>query len=158
LIGNINNPEDKVSKIVSRTPVSVRRPEKATRPKLYYKGAHQATLDPIAARRPDGDTYMWSEIQTGPNMTVSGHPSDFHDPNLSTDAKLVYDVAHSAPWGWKVSLYTWTKGIAAGAYLVPILLALLHRLAWNSPVVRFFGPISALVFLGVTGVVIISII
>ena len=30
-------------------------------PKLFYKGAHQATLDPLAARRPAGGTFMWSE-------------------------------------------------------------------------------------------------
>jgi len=34
--------------------VTVRRPEKETRPGVFYKGADQATLDPLAARRPDG--------------------------------------------------------------------------------------------------------
>ena len=37
---------------------------------------------------------------------------------------ISYDVAHRAPWDWRVSLYTWTKGIAAGAYLVALLLVL----------------------------------
>ncbi|MCI2976502.1 MAG: polysulfide reductase NrfD [Ferrimicrobium sp.] len=155
MIGRLEDDNAAATKIIHRQSVSVRAPEKGTRPKLYYKGAHQATLDPIAARRPDGDTYMWSEIQRGANLAVSGHPSSFHDSNLSTEAKLAYDVAHSAPWGWKVSLYTWTKGIAAGAYLVPIVLALLGRLPWSSPVVRFVGPITALVFLGITGVLLI---
>ena len=38
--------------------------------------------------------------------------------NASAAALLAYDVPHRAPWDWRVSLYTWTKGIAAGAYLV----------------------------------------
>ena len=38
--------------------------------------------------------------------------------NTSAAAVLSYDVPHRAPWDWRVSLYTWTKGIAAGAYLV----------------------------------------
>ena len=42
-------------------PVNVRRPEKETLPKLFYKGAHQATLDPLAARRPEAGLFMWSE-------------------------------------------------------------------------------------------------
>ena len=37
---------------------------------------------------------------------------------------LAYDVPHKAPWDSRVSLYTWTKSIAAGAYLAPLLLAL----------------------------------
>ena len=31
---------------------------------------------------------------------------------------------HRNSWGWKVSTYLWTKSIAAGAFLVPALLAL----------------------------------
>src|SRR6185369_8364829 len=42
--------------------------------------------------------------------------------NTSAAALLAYDVAHHAPWDWRVSLYTWTKGIAAGVYLVALLL------------------------------------
>jgi hypothetical protein len=30
--------------------------------------------------------------------------------------------------GWRVSLYTWTKGIAAGGLLVPVLLILAGQL------------------------------
>jgi hypothetical protein len=44
--------------------VNVRRPEKETHPKLFYKGAHQATLDPLAAQRPEGGLFMWSEQAT----------------------------------------------------------------------------------------------
>lgn len=155
LIGRLEDATAPTTKIIHRESVAVRSPEKGTRPKLYYKGAHQATLDPIAARRPSGDTFMWSEIQRGADVAVSGHPAGFHDSNLSAEAKLGYDVAHSAPWGSKVSLYTWTKGIAAGAYLVPILLAVLGRLPWGSPVVRLIGPITSLVFLAVTGFLLI---
>lgn len=155
LIGRLEDPMALTTKIINRQSVAVRSPEKGTRPKLYYKGAHQATLDPIAATRPSGDTFMWSEIQRGTDLAVSGHPTGFHDSNLSTDAKLSYDVAHAAPWGSKVSLYTWTKGIAAGAYLVPILLAVLGRLPWASPVVRFVAPITSLVFLAITGILLI---
>lgn len=38
-------------------------------------------------------------------------------------ARVTYDVHHPIPWGWRVALYLWTKGIAAGALLVPALFA-----------------------------------
>jgi Fe-S-cluster-containing dehydrogenase component/formate-dependent nitrite reductase membrane component NrfD len=30
--------------------------------------------------------------------------------------RVAYDVFHPRPWGWKVALYLWTKGIGAGAF------------------------------------------
>ena len=124
LVGDMNDPASRVAHYVGREPVQVRRPEKETLPKLFYKGAHQATLDPLAARRPEGDLFMWGEQKTGAETVNSGTP-DFN--NTSAAALLAYDVPHSLPWDWRVSLYTWTKGIAAGAYLVAALLFILGR-------------------------------
>ncbi|HEU4597930.1 MAG TPA: 4Fe-4S dicluster domain-containing protein [Pyrinomonadaceae bacterium] len=119
LVGDLNDPDSRVAQIVNRDTVNVRRPEKETLPKLFYKGAHQATLDPLAARRPEGGLFMWSEQREGDDIVNSGHPAY---TNTSAAALLSYDIAHSIPWDWRVSLYTWTKGIAAGAYLVAALL------------------------------------
>ena len=52
LVGDLNDADSYVAQIVNRESVAVRRPEKETLPKLFYKGAHQATLDPLAAKRP----------------------------------------------------------------------------------------------------------
>ncbi|HST50430.1 MAG TPA: 4Fe-4S dicluster domain-containing protein [Pyrinomonadaceae bacterium] len=119
LVGDMNDADSRVAYYVNREAVEVRRPEKETLPKLFYKGAHQATLDPLAARRPDGDLFMWSEQRVGSEIVNSGSP-DYN--NTSAAALLAYDVPHSIPWDWRVSLYTWTKGIAAGAYLVAALM------------------------------------
>src|SRR5690606_7331380 len=150
LVGDMNDPDSRVGRIVSREPVAVRRPEKETRPKLFYVGAHQATLDPLAAQRPPNDLYMWSEQPVG---VGSGHVGG--RPNSSAAAVLSYDVAHRAPWDWRVSLYTWTKAIAAGVYLVAVLAALLGVLEWGSPLVRWVAPVVALLFLAVTGAVLV---
>jgi Fe-S-cluster-containing dehydrogenase component/formate-dependent nitrite reductase membrane component NrfD len=150
LVGDVNDPASRVSQIVHRDPVAVRRPEKGTRPRLFYKGAHQATLDPLAARRPPGGIFAWSE-QRGP--VVSGHPGTH---NSSAAAVLSYDVGHSLPWGWRVSLYTWTKGLAAGAYLLPLLLILAGRLDEASPLWRWAAPLMSGAFLAVTGLLLIS--
>jgi Fe-S-cluster-containing dehydrogenase component/formate-dependent nitrite reductase membrane component NrfD len=155
LVGDVNDPASRVSKIVNRDPVVVRRPEKDTKPKVFYKGAHQATLDPIAARRPDGDTYMWSQRRPkdGKQQVESGHPGAWS--NSSAAALLSYDVAHKAPWDWRVSLYTWTKSIAAGVYLVPLLLVLAGALDRSSPLFRWATPVLGGFFLAVTGLLLV---
>ncbi len=154
LVGDLNDPTSKVAQIVQREPVAVRRPEKETRPGLYYKGAHQATLDPLAARRPDGGLFAWATQgdTSDPQHVTSGHPSHH---NSSAAALLSYDVPHHAPWGWRVSLYTWTKGIAAGAIAVAIMIAYLGGLTFHSDVVRYVAPAVSLVFLGFTGILLI---
>lgn len=154
LVGDVNDPSSKVASIVGRQPVTVRRPEKETRPKLFYRGAHQATLDPLAARRPDGGLFAWStqgDLDDG-SLVVSGHPGR---PASSAAALLSYDVPHHAPWGWRVSLYTWTKGVAAGAMLVPLILAIAGRLPWSNDLARWSAPLLAAAFLALTGLLLI---
>ena len=148
LIGDMNDTESYVSQIVNREAVAVRRPEKDTLPKLFYKGAHQATLDPLAARRPDGGLFMWSEQQESSSQVVSGSPNY---NNSSAAALLSYDVAHAIPWDWKVSLYTWTKGIAAGVYLVAALLVLFGSLGENNWLWLWMTPVVSGAFLAITG-------
>ncbi|HJQ35350.1 MAG TPA: 4Fe-4S dicluster domain-containing protein [Pyrinomonadaceae bacterium] len=168
LVGDMNDPESRVASYVGREALQVRRPEKETAPKVFYKGAHQATLDPLAARRPEGDLFMWSEQKTGAETVNSGSPSY---ANSSAAALLAYDVPHSLPWDWRVSLYTWTKGIAAGAYLVAALLLFLTQAAAGpsefrlgegarlagalSPVWTWVAPVVSGAFLAITGALLI---
>ena len=154
-VGDILDPNSKVSKVIHRQAVSVRKPEKGTMPGVFYKGAHQATLDPLAASRPAGDTFMWSEMLKGAKITNSGMPHGMH-ANSSAAALLSYDISHAVPWGWKVSLYTWTKGIASGFYPVVMLVVLFGNLSMSSAIVRYWAPIISLVALSVTGVLLIA--
>jgi len=152
LVGDMDDTSSLVAQVIHRDAVAVRRPEKETRPKLFYKGADQVTLDPLAARRPDGGLYMWSEQGDVSHQVPSGHPGPW---NMSAAAVLSYDVIHRAPWDWRVSLYTFTKSIAAGAYLMPLLLALLGILPWTS---RFWGLDAAVIAMAgllVTGVILV---
>jgi len=158
LVGDLNDPSSRVSRIVHREPVQVRRPEKDTQPKLFYKGATQATLDPLAARRPGGGLFVWSEQRTGGQHVVGGHPPEAKrsGTNSSAAALLAYDVPHLAPWDWKVSLYTVTKAIAAGAYLAPLALVAAGKLAESSPLWRWSGPLLGLLFLAITGALLVA--
>jgi Fe-S-cluster-containing dehydrogenase component/formate-dependent nitrite reductase membrane component NrfD len=154
LVGDLDDPDSQVAKLVNREPVQVRRPEKDTRPKLFYRGAHQSTLDPLAAERPPGGIFAWAQQA----------PEDAHHLNAgvaagqgssSAAAVLSYDIGHDVPWDWRVGLYTWTKSIAAGLYLVAAALVLLDLLAGDSAIWRWWAPLGSLGFLGITGAVLV---
>ncbi len=147
LVGDMTDPLSKVNQIISRQSVAVRKPEKGTHPKVHYKGASSATLDPLAAKRPEGGLFMWSEQGSDPHKVTSGHPG----PNTSAAAVLSYDVPHNVPWDWKVGLYTWTKSIAAGAYIVPVVLMLLGFMSEDSPTWNIGTPLLGSSLLAVTG-------
>jgi Ni/Fe-hydrogenase subunit HybB-like protein len=119
---------------------------------VFYKGAHQATLDPLAARRPPGGLYASSTQPVGRAEIAAGHPSQ---GTSSAAALLSYDVSHKAPWGWPVTLYTMTKSVAAGAYLVTLLLCATETLDWTSRLALWAAPILALAFLGMTGALLV---
>ena len=191
LVGDMSDPASEVARIVGRDPVAVRRPEKETRPKLFYKGADQATLDPLAAELPPGGIFMWSEQGDGGNGNGAADQgaasrrksarTDRPEPggaaptggqgesaptgpwNSSAAAVLSYDIPHKAPWDFRVSLYTWTKSIAAGAYLAPFLLLVAGTLAPGSglgalaahPLWTLGAPVVAGLFLALTGAILV---
>ena len=154
LVGDLNDPGSRVAQVVAGEPVAVRRPDKHTAPKLFYAGVTAATLDPIAARRPGAGLFMWSEQGRFAQQVTSGRPDGWRPS--SAEALLSYDVPHSAPWGWAVSVYTWTKAIAAGAYLVPLLALWGGVLPARSPLWLWVAPLLAAIFLAATGALLIA--
>lgn len=149
MVGDMNDPGSEVGRVAGEDVVTVRRPEKATRPKVFYKGASQATLDPLAAARPDGGLFLWSEQGDLAHQVPSGHA---RATASSAEALLSYDVPHRAPWDWRVSAYTWTKSIASGAFLVPLLLGVLGAISWSASLWTVAAPAVGLVALTLTGV------
>jgi len=110
IAGDLDDPESEISRRLAGRDVSVRRPERGTRPKLFYIDADEASLSPEAARR---DQYIFAEwgptVYTGPEVpeTLAGPP-----------ARTVYDVPHGRPWHWPVPAYLVTKAAGAGIYLL----------------------------------------
>ena len=154
LVGDGNDDRSPVAQLLSSDQGQVRKAEKRTWPAVHYLGANEATLDPLAARRPAGGLYAWALQTKGETRSVaSGHPGE---PVSAQSALLSYDIPHRAPWGLEVSLYTWTKSIAAGGFCVPVLLALLGPISWNNAAVRLAAPAMGLVFLALTGALLIA--
>ena len=156
LVGDLNDPASKAAQVINREAVQVRKPEKDTRPGVFYQGAHAATLDPLAARRPDGGLFAWATQGAPDPQLVTSGPGHPGRTVSSAAALLSYDVPHHAPWGWRVSLYTWTKSVAAGGFAVPAALAFAGLLGWGNDAVRWAAPVLALAFLAATGALLIA--
>lgn len=146
LFGDLDDPTSKVRRAVGEQATAVRRPEQGTRPQAYYIGAHSATLDPLAARH--DAAYMWSERGAHDHrelvpLTRRAAPRE--------PARVAYDVPRQRAWGWPVSSYIWTKGIAAGLGA----LAAIWHLA-GLPGGGLATPVIGLAFLGITGALLVG--
>jgi Fe-S-cluster-containing dehydrogenase component/formate-dependent nitrite reductase membrane component NrfD len=110
--GDMHDPESPVSKILAEAGgASVRRPEQGTGPNVFYLGAHPSALEPGTAK--EEDMYIWSDRRLPkPELPELDRAELQRD-----DARVALNVDHKVHWGWKVSAYLVTKGIAAGAVL-----------------------------------------
>src|SRR5690606_30946719 len=86
---------------------------------------------------------------------ADGAPTTSSPWNSSAAALLSYDVPHRRPWDWRVGLYTWTKSIAAGAYLASLLLILFGAAAWDGALWRVAAPVLGGAALALTGLILI---
>ena len=145
-MGDIDDPTSGISKFLSITPVNVRTPEQGTRPNVYYVGADQTVLDPLAA--PVDGSYLWANPDPLRLETAAELPGD-----PMSNARLTYNTEHARPWGWKVWTYLWTKSIAAGSMLLGALLILLTT--DRTALVTTVAPLVTEVFLLVTAILLI---
>ena len=158
LFGDLEDPLSAVSKALGAHPVTVRRADQGTRPKAFYIGAHEAALDPLAARH-DG-MYAWADAQIAapPGTSRRERAADdvsTHRRTHAQPARVAYDVPRQRAWGWRVSAYIWTKSIAAGAGLVAAADRAVGTAA-GSAVSPWLMPVVAMVFLVATGALLIA--
>ncbi len=147
---DLDDPQDPVGKIIGRQDVAVRAPEQNTKPKVFYKGADQASLDPtrtaIAA-----DGLIWAD-------TTKYHPTppttDGH-VDAGIVARTAYTTPHKTTWDRMVSGYLVTKAIAGGVMIVAALLVLLGH-SDDQAAVGIMPPVVAGVFLAATGVLLVG--
>jgi formate-dependent nitrite reductase membrane component NrfD len=149
--------------VIARDDVAVRAPEQNTKPKVYYRGADQASLDPTRTAIAN-DGMIWADTLAGlPGEHGGGkaHPSiPVAAGSVPTDhagvvARTAYTTAHQMTWKAKVSGYLVTKAIAAGVMLVAALLVLLGH-AEDQAAVGVMPPTVAGAFLALTGALLIG--
>ncbi|MGH2444402.1 MAG: NrfD/PsrC family molybdoenzyme membrane anchor subunit, partial [Chloroflexota bacterium] len=149
ITGDLDNSASRISQLLTLEAATVRRPEKGTRPKLFYLGADEAAVNPEATS--EQPMYIWGEpdpekpIRIGESMAFV--PSGMVQRN--------YSVGHHQPWGWQVSTYMWTKSVSAGVFLVAAILFLLGGYRNGHALFTILTPILALLFLGITNVLLV---
>jgi Fe-S-cluster-containing dehydrogenase component/formate-dependent nitrite reductase membrane component NrfD len=145
--GDVGDPQSAISQLISRHEIMLRKPEKGTRPKVYYIEGDSTSLTAGAAPRAAG--YLWAER---PQWEVAANFNILSDAGI---ACTTYDVSHRKPWGLLVSLYLWTKSMSAGPILVAALLMILGYA--HAPVL--FGQVApsiALIFMLLTALLLIG--
>ncbi|CAN5860721.1 polysulfide reductase NrfD [soil metagenome] len=144
-VGDLDDDEAGISRLIRDNPVSVRSPEQNTGPNVFYLGADRATLDPLGA--PVRDTYLWAKPDE--QRLASGADFDGADPTAHT----TLNTAHPRPWGWRVITYLWAKGLGGGALFVAALAVLLGVPLGATG--DFVAPVLAAAGVGATGVLLV---
>jgi Fe-S-cluster-containing dehydrogenase component/formate-dependent nitrite reductase membrane component NrfD len=175
--GDMEDATSEIAQLLSRQQVKVRKPEKATRPNLFYIDADDVSLIPTDTER--SDTSLWGSQSLGVghfakqaekmafdntdligelvklNGSFESNGKTIKSPKtvevVMDKAKQVYNTPDKGIlWGWEVSAYVWTKAISAGMILVPVL-ALLTGNIDGSSFLWAAGSMVGLVFLALTG-------
>lgn len=167
--GDMDAPGSEIARLLSRNQVTVRKPEKGTRPNLFYIEGERAALVPTEA--PPAASYFNSAQAAGvghhagaggdhfaawPTQAMSGSPAGGEHPGAAGGARRTYDAPDKGVlWNWEVSGYLWTKSIAAGTLLVTLTLELAGVLSLQADLRTVLGAIS-LAFLGLTGALLVK--
>ncbi len=182
--GDMDDPTSEIAQTLSREQVTVRKPEKSTKPNVYYIDGDEASLNPNVTER--HDQYIWNSQSTGVGhyakyaeqkakkeydemaAELAGSKIVSFDPAAErpkttvevlmahAKAKRVYDTPDKGIlWGWEVSAYVFTKAIAAGGFIVPALIHLLGLGAVGKDLWLATAGIS-LVFLAITGILLVK--
>jgi len=145
LSGDLDDPNSTLSKRIAMEKVSVRKPEKGTKPKLFYAGIDGDLLSPTMME--PQSSHFWAEKDPGEDLYALSRPNP--ERQIPGIAREVYDVPHMIPWGKKIASYLWAKSIAAGVLLISAL-ALNLGFDQDAPLLYILSPIVALLFLAIT--------
>jgi Fe-S-cluster-containing dehydrogenase component/formate-dependent nitrite reductase membrane component NrfD len=157
IAGDIDNPESQISQIIATRKVAAPKPQKGTRPKLFYAGIEGSLLQP-AMMEPQW-AHLFADYQPGVrSRTDSARQS--HGRSNPGAARVVYDIAHPPPWGAIPAFYLWTKSVAAGVLIVAALLFALSTPIDHAPggrlLLTIMAPATALLFVGITILLLIA--
>ncbi|MBT8272080.1 MAG: polysulfide reductase NrfD [Bacteroidia bacterium] len=178
IAGDMHNPETEISQLLARQQLKVRKPEKGTKPNLFYIDGDEASLNPEATDR--SGPGLWNSQARGVghyakaaekmlhtnddvdllqmsidnDMQAAYQRKDNKNPNyidvLNGKARRVYDTPDKGIlWGWEVSAYVLTKAISAGAFLLPFIAIVLGYDV--SDTTKIWSAGISLVFLALTG-------
>ncbi|TWT42183.1 Tetrathionate reductase subunit B precursor [Phycisphaerae bacterium RAS1] len=148
--GDLDDPESRISQLDRLLKVQYPKPEKSTRPKLFYVGGETAATDPTAA--PPAENYLWSGNDGRISLKTLRRAADEADDEAR--ARRVYDPkSKPVPWGWMVSAYITTKAVATGIVIVA---AAMFALGLTANVLPTTPMLISMLFLGLTGALLVG--
>ena len=166
IAGDLDDPTTEIARLVGTEQLQQRATEQGTLPNLWYRGVDAANIDPLGAID-TGDGGIWRD-PVGSFMTVelTPRPAKASDRGPEQPARVVHDrpeapprvvynTDHPMPWGWRVSSYFLTKGIAAGI-AIAMALALLTGAEVESAFARWGAPLISGFFLALTGILLVA--
>ena len=178
IAGDMEDHTTEIAQLLAREQIIVRKPEKGTKPNLFYIDGDYQSLDPDATDKSGpglwnsqargvghyakaaeklmhtNDDINLLQMSIDNELQAAYQKKETENPNyidvLNGKARRVYDTPDKGIlWGWEVSAYVTTKAIAAGAFLVPFMAVLLGY--DPSDTVKLIAVGVSLGFLGLTG-------
>jgi len=144
---DFDDPHNANTKLIGRLDVAVRSPEQNTKPKVYYKGADQASLDPTRTKI-NSDGLIWADTTANHRQTPVLDHNGHGDAGIV--ARTAYTTAHKTTWDTKVSGYLVTKAVAGGIMMMAALMLILGH-ADKQAAVGVVPPVVAGIMLALTG-------
>ncbi len=175
--GDMDDPESEISITLARHQTTVRKPEKSTKPNLFYIDGDEFSLSPMAAELPEESLWSaqargvghyakyterlaWSgedvvqellEKSTAVEVPANGELGPARNIEVLTglNGRRVYGIPDKGiMWGWEVPAYVTTKAVSSGVYLLGMAL-FMGRATAEAPLV--YGSVGlSLLFLLLT--------
>ena len=185
IAGDIDDPASRISQLLARETVTVRKPEQGTAPKLFYIDGDAIALTPTAAGA--GGTFAFADVVGAPAPSPRPRPKkrlgagekarsgvDIRQPGpqgmgswqgpiqigegtmAEHMVQVSYNAQHKLPWHWQVPAYLVTKAVGSG---VPLVLALRQWYfggGFIEPLYAAWLVLAALIFTGLTAVLLVA--
>ena len=120
--GDMDNPASEISQMLAENKFEVRKPEKGTKPKVFYLNAQSASLTPTASAKEA--SYQWGSQEEGvghnadkgteglgefKKLMKSGIQGVTGLEDFTSETKTTYDAPEKGIlWGWEVPAYLMT--------------------------------------------------
>ena len=146
--GDLNDPRSEIAQLVAKHPVTVRKPEQGTRPKLFYISGSKVNMVPLETERTPTTFATADVLDLHSNTVADPGPLVIGGTRAEHMAQVGYNAQHKVPWHWPVPAYLVTKGIGSGI-LGLLSAAWLLGAPFSAPV-AIVGTLIGLVMLAVT--------
>ncbi|HJP12870.1 MAG: polysulfide reductase NrfD [Nitrospinota bacterium] len=145
IFGDREDADSRLSGLIAREAVTVRKAEYNTSPNIYYFKGSRQTLDPTAA----GQSGIYKQGEAD-EQTQDMVPEWENKPG---ESRTVYDVFHNIPWDRKIIGYLMMKGLSAGLLILALIM---WRLGYESSLFAIWAPILSGILLAATGALLVT--